>query len=98
MKRTNVSVLEEIGEKKRLSTKINAHTLAYFGHIARRHDSLEKIIIQGKIDGSRGRGRPKALWFDRIKALVGCLTYDIYKLTKDRSQWRAMMEVASCQY
>ena len=98
MKRTNKSVLNEFGERKRLIGKINAQTLAYFGHIARRHESLEKVILQGKIDGSRRRGRPKAWWLDRIKTLVGHSTQDIYRHTADRSKWRAIVEVASCQH
>ena len=98
MKRTNDSVLEEIGINKRLIGKINAQTLAYFGHIARRqHDCLEKVILQGKIEGSRRRGRPKARWIDRIKSLVGQSLPTTYQLAADRMKWRAIVEVASCQ-
>ena len=98
MKRSNKSVLQEIGTNKRLLGKINERTLAYFGHIARRHDSLEKIILQGKIEGSRRRGRPKARLFDRVKALAGHTTNNIYKSTSNRMKWRAIVEVASCQH
>ena len=98
MKRSNKSILQEIGVKKRLLGKISAQTLAYFGHIARRHDSLEKIILQGKIEGSRRPGRPKTRLFDRVKALTGQTTNNIYKLTSDRTKWRAIIEVASCQH
>ena len=30
--------------------------LQYFGHLRRRADSLEKILMLGKIEGRRGRG------------------------------------------
>ena len=40
--------------------------LQYFGHLMRRADSLEKILILGKIEGSRRRGRRRMRWLDGI--------------------------------
>ena len=39
--------------------------LQYFGHLIRRADSLEKILILGKIKGKR-RGRQRMRWLDGI--------------------------------
>ena len=70
-KRTNLSILKEIGTK-RLLDKINQYTLSYFGHIARRQgDCLEKVVLQGRIEGSRRPGRPRSRWIDRVMNLVG---------------------------
>ena len=33
--------------------------LQYFGHLMRRADSLEKILMLGKIEGKRRRGRQR---------------------------------------
>ena len=41
--------------------------LSYFGHIMGRHDSLEKMIMLGKVGGGRRRGRPTARWINSIK-------------------------------
>ena len=98
MKRTNVSVLQEVGVKTRLLGHINSQTLSYFGHIARRQGNcLEKVIMQGKIEGARGPGRPKSRWFDRIKSLVGQPTPIIYRLAADRRKWSVITKVTSCQ-
>ena len=42
--------------------------LQYFGHLIRRANSLEKILMLGKIEGMRRRGR------QRIRCLVTSLT------------------------
>ena len=38
----------------------------YFGHLVRRTDSLEKILVLGKIEGRRRRGRQRMRWLDGI--------------------------------
>ena len=54
MRRTNASILEEIGLSKRLLHTINIQMLSYFGHIARRKgNNLEKVIMQGMIEGKQ---------------------------------------------
>ena len=40
--------------------------LQYFGHLMRRTDSFEKILMLGKMEGRRKRGRQKMRWLDGI--------------------------------
>ena len=40
--------------------------LQYFGHLMIRTDSLEKTLMQGKIEGRRRRGQQKMRWLDGI--------------------------------
>ena len=42
--------------------------LQYFGHLMQRTDSLEEILILGKIEGRRRRGREDEMvgWFYRL--------------------------------
>ena len=40
--------------------------LQYLGHLMRRADSFEKILILGKIEGRRRRGQQKMRWLDGI--------------------------------
>ena len=42
--------------------KINA----YFGHL-KRHDSLERHILEAKLEGKRRKGRPTKRWTDDIR-------------------------------
>ena len=72
MRRTNASIIEEIGVSKRLLHAINTQMLSYFGHISRRKgNNLEKMIMQGMIEGKRKRGRPRSRWIDQIKLITG---------------------------
>ena len=40
--------------------------LQYFGYLMRRVDSLEKILMLGRIGGMRSRGRQRMRWLDGI--------------------------------
>ena len=40
--------------------------LQYFGHLMKRTESLEKILMLGKIEGRRKRGRQRMRWLDGI--------------------------------
>ena len=79
MRRTNASILEEIGVSKRLLHTINIQMLSYFGHIARRKGyNLEKIIIEGK----RRKGQPRSQWIDQIRSAIGLPLRDCYALAR----------------
>ena len=66
MKRSNISVLEEIQPKRRLLSHVQSQMMKYFGHIARRGgNSLEKVIMQGCVEGRRKPGRPRTRWIDQ---------------------------------
>ena len=40
--------------------------LQYFGHLMQRADSFEKILMLGKIESRRRRGRQRMRWLDGI--------------------------------
>ena len=40
--------------------------LHYFGHLIQRADSLEKILMLGKIESNRKRGWQRKRWLDSI--------------------------------
>ena len=45
--------------------------LQYFGYLMQRADSLEKILMLGKIEGRRRRGRQRMRWLDGITDSTG---------------------------
>ena len=55
--KSNAEVLKMIGLKNtELVFSIKKKKLAYYyGHV-RRHHSLQKFVLEGKVDGKRGRG------------------------------------------
>ena len=68
---------------------IKQRKLAYFGHIIRR-DGLQRSLLEGKINGKRGRGRPKMKWIDNIKEWTGLTYYECVRRSGDRELWRSM--------
>ena len=61
-RRSNWSILKEINPEYSLEGLMLK--LQYFGHQMRRADSLEKILMLGKIEGKRRRGRQRMRWLD----------------------------------
>ena len=63
--------------------------LSYFGHLMHRADSLEKILMLGKIDGRRRRGLQRMRWLDGITDLMDMNLSRFQDIVKDREAWCA---------
>ena len=55
-RRSNQSILKEINPEYSLEGLMLKLKHQYFGHLMQRGDSLEKILMLGKIEGGRRRG------------------------------------------
>src|SRR5574340_239289 len=69
-RRSNKSILKEISPEYSLEGLMLKLKLLYFGHLMRRFDSLEKILMLGKIEGKRRRGQQRMRQLDSVIDLM----------------------------
>ncbi|VVC42596.1 Hypothetical protein CINCED_3A003125 [Cinara cedri] len=85
--KTNEEVLNEINEERTIMNTIMKRTIKLIGHLLRNNEFIT-IIMEGKIEGKRSRGRPRKSFFEEIFRRMGVTSYQNLKRTAfDRHVW-----------
>ena len=85
---TNNEVLSRMKRRQRLFTI--SKNLKYFGHV-NRHSSMHTTLLNGSVNGKRGRGRPGTSLTSNIKEWTGKSYIEVVRLTSNRYGWRIIV-------
>ena len=82
-RRSNEFTLNEISPEYSLEELMLKLKLQYFGHLMQRADSLEKILMLGKIEGRRRR-QQRMRWLDGLISSMNTNLSKLPEIVKDR--------------
>ena len=94
-RRSNQSILKEISPEYSLEGRMLQLELRHTGHLMRRADSLEKILILGKIESKSRRRRQRMRRLDSLSDSMGMNLSKLWETAENRGDWSAAVRAVA---
>ena len=85
---SNERVLDMVGIERSLLVAIRKRQLKFVGHVVR-NEGLEKLVLEGKINGKRQQGRQLLKYLEGLVLATGCGA--ILQWAEDHADFRHMV-------
>ena len=90
---SNEQVLQRAGARREIMASVRRRQLRFLGHTMR-EEQLESLCVVGKVEGRRGRGRPRIKFVEGLARSCGggMSAPEMLRLTGSRREWRSMVD------
>ena len=82
---SNEEVLRRTNSKRTLKEEIMKRKMQYFGHVVR-GERLQRQLLDGQVEGKRGRGRPRRTWMTDITQATGMKYSECVRMVQRRER------------
>ena len=87
----SAQLLNKLGlQSTKLMTIVRQRIVRFYGHV-RRHDSLQRIITEGMVNGKRSRGRKRCGWLGNVSRYTGMNINKCAEIATNREEWRTIV-------
>ena len=88
--KSNEAILNMMKTSPDINENHQKEEMWILGHFIRRPNSIQRLLLEARIDGKRARGRPGSMWMDNIKDWLNISYNECKRNAESREKWRSI--------